>query len=165
MPRKKDIRKRWMKQLELYGLSDKDFDLMKSKLTVKFNKEPSNYDVIWGLFQELTIKTTNPQDLKGLYYEKAIFLHEEGRDCFNQLRESVRCELMDVKQQGLANKVEILSAGGCNACKKQSGLVFTINEALEKMPIPCKDCTFKLRKFYKKYFCRCEYIPIYPESL
>lgn len=163
MPRKKDIRKRWMKQLNLYGLSDKDFELMKNKLTARFNKEPSDYDIIWGLFQELTMRTVNLQDLGELYYQKAIFLHEEGRDCFPQLRESAKIQLIQIKNQGYTNKVEILNAGGCEACEKQNGTIFTINEALEKMPIPCSDCTFKLRASYKKPFCRCIYNPFFEE--
>lgn len=153
-----------MKQLNLCGLSEKDFETIKNKLTARFYKEPSDYDVIWGLFQELTKRTINLQDLKSLYYEKAIFLHEEGRDCFSQLRECAKASLMGIKNDHVG-RVEILSAGGCEACKKHGGTIFTTEEALEKMPIPCKDCTFKLSKSYKKPFCRCEYIPVYPESL
>lgn len=150
-----------MKKLNLYGLADKDFDLMREKLSQKFNKDASDGDAIWGLFQNLTTKITSLQELKGLYYEKALFLNDEGRDCFSQLQQSAKVELQYLKKDGLADKVQILSAGGCETCKKLDGKVLTIQDALEKMPIPCKECSYKLRAKDNFSFCRCEFVPAY----
>lgn len=148
-----------MKQLNCYGLSEHDFDLMKDSIFKKYNKEPNDYDVIWNLFVKITLNMDDLQDLKLLYYQKAIFLHEEGQDCFEQLRQSAKCELMYLKQVG-ASKVKILSAGtlSCDACRNQDGQIYNINEALEKMPVPCKSCSFELYKSHGKPFCRCEYV-------
>lgn len=161
MPRKIDIKKKWIKKLNLHGLADKDFDLMKERLSEKFNKDASDGDVIWGLFQNLTARTTDLQELKELYYKKALFLNDEGRDCFLQLQQSAKLELIYLQKVGLVSKVQILSAGGCKSCKKLDGKIFTIKEALEKMPIPCKECAYKFRVKDNFGFCRCCYVPKY----
>jgi hypothetical protein len=164
MPRKIDIKKKWMKLLNLYGLADKDFDLMKERLSKRFNKDASNGDVIWGIFQNLTLRTTDLQELKMLYSEKALFLNDEGRDCLLQLQQSARMELLSFQKDGFTDKVEVCSAGGCDACQKLNGNTFTIKEALEKMPIPCKECSYKFRVRDKFGFCRCLYVPVFYED-
>lgn len=164
MPKSIDIKKKWMKRLNLYGLADEDFDLIKEKLSKRFNKDASDGDVIWGLFQKLATGTTDLQKLKGLYYEKALFLNDEGRDCFSQLQQSAKIELHYLKKDGSADKVEICSTGGCKACKKLDGKIFTIKEALDKMPIPCRECSYKFRIKDNFGFCRCEYVPVYYEE-
>ena len=66
-------------------------------------------------------------------------------------------------QKGGVKQVRISSAGdaSCPACREQSGKVYLIEDALEKMPIPCKDCTFDLHGEHASVgWCRCVYTPI-----
>ena len=88
MSRNIDIKKKWMKKLNLYGLTNKDFNLKKEALSRKFNKNATDSDVIWGLFQNLTAKITDLQELKGLYYEKALFLNYARRECEHKLKKN-----------------------------------------------------------------------------
>jgi hypothetical protein len=58
------------------------------------------------------------------------------------------------KQSGIKMKVAIIAAPGgnnpsCDKCLEQNGKKFTIDEALEKMPIPVEACG--------NGFCRCVY--------
>ena len=94
-----------------------------------------------------------------IYYEMALFLNKEGKDCFSVLQQSAKMNLMKFKQAGVVEKVRILTVGedSCKACRLLENKVFTIEEALEKMPIPCKECTHKLYD-EKKGFCRCSYL-------
>jgi hypothetical protein len=149
-----------LKNLENIGIKikDNDFKTKKRELSIKFGKEAKSSDVIWGLFNELILKMKDLHSLKMIYYEMALFLNKLGKDCFAVLQQSAKMELMKFKQDGFIKKVRILTAGedSCEACRWLENQVFTIEEALEKMPIPCKECTYKLYD-EKRGFCRCCY--------
>ena len=150
---------KWLSNLEQYGITKNDFVIRKDKLSKKFAQEASDRDVIWSIFNELLTKIRDLHSLKMIYYEMALFLNEEGKDCFTVLQQSAKMELMKFKQEGFFKKVRILTAGedSCEACQRLKDTVFTIEEALEKMPIPCKECTHKLYD-EKRGFCRCCYV-------
>ena len=149
----------WLKNLENFGIKDDDFINKRSELSKKFGKEAKSTDVIWGLFNELILETKDLHSLKMIYYEMALFLNKEGKDCFTVLQQSAKMELMKFKQEAFIKKVGVLTAGedSCEACRRLENKVFTIEEALEKMPIPCKECTHKLYD-EKRGFCRCCYV-------
>jgi thioredoxin-related protein len=90
----------------------------------------------------------------------SLFLNDAGKDCFSTRQQVAKMELLTYKKSGVIDKVQILTCGknSCEACQQLDRKVFTIEEALEKMPIPCKECTFIL---YDKTrgFCRCAYLP------
>ena len=52
-----------------------------------------------------------------------------------------------------------MGINSCEACRKLDGKVFTIEKALEEMPIPVIECTTNM---YDKNrgFCRCCYIVV-----
>jgi len=149
----------WLKRLGEYGIVKQDFEIAKAQLSEKFKQEPSNQDVFWSLFHQLIAKNRNNlQTLKMIYYEMALFLNEQGKDCFTQLQLSNKMELLMYKKAGI-NKVQILTCGtgSCEQCQLLQDKIYTIDEALEKMPIPNKDCT---KKMYDKNqgFCKCSYV-------
>lgn len=87
--------------------------------------------------------------------EKAAEDHCEGT------KEYGRSTLERYQNSGV-KRVSISSAGdgSCPACRKQSGKVYLIEDALKEMPIPCKDCTFDFHGVHAKVgWCRCVYIP------
>lgn len=145
-----------------YGINQEEYDQIRKGLTTAFKCEPSPNDVVWSLFQKLIIKFSQQNDfseLSQLYYGMAIFLNEEGKDSFQSAKESRKCELYSYKKIGLMKNVEILCAFDCcESCKNLSGKLFSINEALEKMPIPVKKCSRPLNN-NKLGFCRCIFIP------
>ena len=152
----------WLKNLENFGIKDNDFINERRELSKKFGKKAKSTDVIWGLFNELIIlkiKTKDLNSLKMIYYDMALFLNKEGKDCFTVLQQSAKMDLMRFKQEGSIKKVQILTQqeNSCEACRQLENKVFTIEEALEKMPIPCKECTQKLYD-EKRGFCRCSYV-------
>jgi hypothetical protein len=75
---------------------------------------------------------------------------------FGSQFEAERMRLLKYKQEGL-NKVRIAGSGRCPACINLIGKVLIIDEALKEMPIPVKDCTFKLHGI--PGWCSCRYIP------
>lgn len=148
----------WLKKLEDFGIKDNDFINKRKELSEKFRKEAKSTDVIWSLFNKLILKTKDLCLLKAIYYNMALFLNEGGKDCFAILQQSAKMELMRFKQEDFIEKVKILTTGkdSCKACQRLENKIFTIKEAIEKMPIPCKECTHKIYN-NKKSFCRCCY--------
>lgn len=127
-------------------------------LAERFGKEPGVHDIVWSIFNELLLRTTDFQDQKSLHYSMALFLADEGRDPYRMLQQASRAELMHYKNSGAIDKVKILASGnGCAECESLGGTILDIDQALNEMPIPNKECTYK--SFSKKHsFCRCCYV-------
>jgi hypothetical protein len=156
--------KEWFTRLEHYGIKSRDVDASKQKLSKKFGFERTDRDVIWSLYTDKihdAIKQGNLHLLKILNWDMALFLQEEGKEFFECMQESQKMHLMEYKQQRLA-KVRIISAGGCPACINMIGKVLAIDVALKEMPIPVKDCTFKLHGRTPGW-CRCRYVPYFDD--
>lgn len=150
-----------MKILEQYGVTEKDFENHKKK----FKYEISDKDAIWSLYNKLLQKNfeeNNFQILSRLYSDMALMLNKEGKDCFTFLQQARKMELLRYQRASVMStiikgvKIATCGMNSCEACHKLDGKSFTIEEALEKMLIPCKECTNKI--FNDKYpFCRCCY--------
>ena len=156
--KKVHFRDKWLKDLKQYEITEKDFRIHKDKLSKRFGREASDRDVIWSLFNQLLTKIKDLHSLKMIYFEMALFLNEEGKDCFAVRQQSVKMELLRYKQEAHAKKIRIgIAKDSCEVCQRLGNKVFTIEEALEKMPIPCKECTHKLYD-KKRGWCRCFYV-------
>lgn len=84
--------------------------------------------------------------------EQARLLFMLGENYFPLLQESMKESLRGAMQSGIITHVKILSSRDdrtCEKCKSQHGMVFTIKEALEKMPLPVKCDNGEM--------CRCVY--------
>ncbi len=156
------FRKKWMQSLQGYGLSAQDFDTHREMLRERFGQEPGDGDIIWSMFNDVVHKSiadAKSTELKLPYFEMALFLYQEGRGFVHLLEQSHRMELTAYKRDGILHKVFIITAGdaSCEACQKLEGKVFTVDEALEQMPLPCKDCTFDFAGTGQRGWCRCLY--------
>jgi len=149
------------KKITDFGITEKDYQNKNNELAKNFNREPDSLDIIWGLYNDLISKTKDLQELKMIYYSMALFLDEEGKDFFEILQLSHKMELQHLKQQSFIKKVEISGAGGCSECNKINGKIFNIDEAINTMPIPLKNCTHTINS--DKGFCRCMYLPVFDE--
>ena len=149
----------WLKKLDIFGIKDSDFINKKKELSNKFGTEANSTDTIWGLFNELILRTRDLHSLKLIYYEMALFLNKKGKDCFSLLQQSTKMELLRLKQDDFVKNVRVLIAnnGSCEKCTQLKNKVFTIDKALEIMPIPHKECAHKLYD-KKRGFCRCSYL-------
>jgi len=90
------------------------------------------------------------------YYEVALLLNKSQLPHIKELTEASKNELLHYQQEGL-EKVVIIGTD-CDACKNQNGRILTVAEALEKMPLPHKECSYVLHKSSVP-FCTCCYAP------
>lgn len=136
----------------------------KEDLTKKFGFIPHEMDILWGTSQRLLIDAIKNNDwysAKMIYFEQALLYHYLSKDCFRILQEAKRCELREYQKHGLIKEVEILTcSNSCSSCKKLSGKRLKIEEAFKKMPIPHKDCSFKLNPNAPTGWCRCMYLSV-----
>ena len=151
---------KYKRNLESYGVGNKQFEGEQKKLSKRFNKEAPDTDTLWSLFNLLLIKYAGdyPKS-KMIYYEMALFLDDEGRDSSQMGEASRKMALIDFKQAGI-KKVKISSTTtSCKECKKQDRKVYDIDEALKKMPLPTKKCSHHLNND-KFGFCRCCWLSV-----
>jgi len=151
-----------IRDIEDYGFTEKEFNCKKDEKKKQIGKEPKDGDVIWALFNEKlhkTMKTKNFAELSGIYYDMSRFQIKDGRNPHETLKQSQKMKLLDYQQQEV-KKVEILWSGnGCDSCKKLNGKKYSIQKALEEMPLPNTECSMDV--FEKGFpWCRCDYTPI-----
>jgi len=99
-------------------------------------------------------------------FQSALTADKEGCPFRDHLIESARDTLLLYKRFAPDIKVTISTAGrrhACSACKTQSGKVFSIDEALRLMPLPCSTCSFSLFSTHPGY-CRCIWLPVVEEQ-
>ena len=160
------------KWLTSMGVPFEHFESLKMELTQQLRRPPTAGDVIFTILQQWVeaCKSTGDLDqLTNAYYQMAQFLHEEGGDFFPAMKESRRAGLMGAKERGLSTKVEIratsrhdLSTEGrvllsCPACSQWDGRVLTIDQALDQMPLPNRQCTHEAVGDAPGW-CRCMYL-------
>lgn len=154
-------------RLKRYNITQAEFDERKAELRKQWGREPSDIDVIWGILNDHTVEivskgTLRDKDLVGLKMNsrfKALLLHDEGKDPHELLQEAAKWDLTRLQQNPFVTGVRILAVKtACPICQQLNGRIFTIDEALKKMPIPNKNCTHKHNG--KRGWCRCMYLSV-----
>jgi predicted RNA-binding Zn-ribbon protein involved in translation (DUF1610 family) len=124
----------------------------------KIGKGATYPDLTWSVAQGVLqkfAKTGNYEGMSSIYFSMALMLHREGRPFFHALHEYHKWNLYHYKEQHKdidGVEVSIIPCGdSCPTCSELSGKRFTIDEALEQMPLPVKGCTTD------GGWCRCGY--------
>ena len=156
------IEERFYNTFKEFGLDERYFKKRQTEYDKKAKGNYSPFAFINAIFNELTFDYAKRKDyssLSSMYHAMAYFLYEFNIDrghkhnFFFYLYESQKMDLYYQKQTGFKEKVQIMTSGkgcACSKCYELEGKKFTIDEALEKMPIPVKDC--------ENGFCNCSYI-------
>jgi predicted RNA-binding Zn-ribbon protein involved in translation (DUF1610 family) len=150
----------YLKFFQNYLLTEKQLLKRKEEWFQKFGDKASYSDLTWSVANDLLdsyAKLNEFHDMKMIYFQMALLEKKNNREFFHLLQESTKMELLEYKKnRDVIKKVEILSAGedSCEICNKLNGKRFTIDDALEKMPIPTPDCTNEIG------YCRCLYVAV-----
>ena len=93
---------------------------------------------------------------------EVLVVARNGGDFSMLLQRSYESDLKYFRDTCSATSVQIISVGGqaCGACSELADKVYTIDEALEEMPLPCKSCTTSASGEAAAGWCQCEYLPI-----
>lgn len=147
---------RWLRDLESLGVTREDFEKERSK---RVGGKTGDRDTIWALFNRVALESMKA-GRSGPYWSMAMFLEEEDRDFLTLRQQASKENLQEYERSGVVKNVEVLAAGNsCPSCAALNGRVFTIEEALQTMPILCRECTYKLRDDSARGWCRCVWLP------
>lgn len=109
---------------------------------------------MWGVFNNAIVgQRKDYHTLKSIYMSMARFQRQLGEDFGGCLTLARKMELLHYDKTQHVEKVQVLTMGGCDECRKLHGRAYLIKEALKEMPLPCPACTSG------KGFCICCYAP------
>ena len=94
------------------------------------------------------------QSLSQAYLSQARILFSEGKNHHTVAREAKKCDLRRMLEIGI-EKIKISTCRDervCPGCHSLDGKVFSVQDALEQMPIPGRHC--------EGGWCRCLYIAV-----
>lgn len=150
--------KDFLQTVERLGINKNDFLTEQKELSWKFGSEINSSDVLWSLFKKCRVKMRDLDSLKLLDRAMAVYLKETGQNCFILLSRSHKRQLLTYQEEGIIQTVRISTMDGesCPACQKMEGKIYSVAEALEKRPLPCPECAYKLSSQILG-FCRCRY--------
>ena len=151
------LKENWLKELSKYGILKKDYEDADKNLTKRFRKKAAINDVIWSLFNQAIINNINdPPKLSSIYFDMGRFIRIEGKNDPNlYFEQSTKILLQQYKKSGIKKVRFIASAGDrtCKSCSKLNGKIFDIEDALNRIPVPSKDC--KNLDEHGYVYCRC----------
>ena len=152
-----------IRRLEQFGITPEDIKTEQTNLSDQLGEEVNYSDVYWSLCQKVILGQFTLQEyttIRMLYYDMALFLNKEGKDCQEWLLKSNEAQLLEYQQSNVIKQVEVQnSAGSCKACKKSNRQKMTIQDAFNKKLIPHQDCSCTLH--HEQFpFCQCMYQPV-----
>ena len=141
----------WLVFLEKYDITRRKFDIERDALSERFKTRASANDTVWSILNKLV--ATHPEDA---YREMARLVSQEGKDAQPYIEQALRTQLMSYKARGIKTVwvVGYDNDNGpdystCPGCVELNRKKFSIDEALEKMPVP-RNCS--------SGWCRCGYV-------
>lgn len=107
-------------------------------------KSISINDALWSICNEHVLKnmkTGDTRNIRNLYRQMENILLSEGKNANKTVKMRLYYDLLEQKESGLPIVIPVCPDDCCDACKKIDGKEFDIDEAIEKQPLPPKDCT------------------------
>jgi hypothetical protein len=135
----------------------RDLQISEKAFTEAKNKAPKGRslgDIVWGLIgqrKQEAARKNDWQTVSSITGRQARHLYNAGREYFHVQQAAMKEQLQGALAQGVTH-VKTLSSRDdrtCEKCKSQDGMIFTIEEALGKMPLPVKCDNGEM--------CRCVY--------
>ncbi len=153
------------------GVSRADFEAHRQELTRQFGQSAKTADVLWRIFNESLERTSDWHARQMTYWNMALFVYAEGRECLHLKQQAVKMQLaawQDAADRGVfsweTTKLKVITCGvaSCTSCAALEGATFTFAEASERMPIPVSACTTQVLrppsgKGPASGWCRCTY--------
>ena len=145
----------WLGYLDRFGITKRKFEISRDELSNKFKTKASVHDTVWYILNKWTADNPFTSTTHFAYREMGRLIWQEGKDDKPYIEKALHSQLMYYKLEGV-KQVIVENAGGrnddpstCPQCAKLHGKKFTIDEAIEKMPIP--------RSCISESGCRCSY--------
>ncbi len=150
-----------LRVLSKFYLGEMDLTMKMKQMSIVKGKEFPDWMAALELLKDLIIKTDHPDMKLNMYKGMVDLLAKMGqKEELLTIQEIIaRFTLKSFKDMGF-EKVEVECAeDACPACRKMAGKRFKIDEAMESMPLPCRECTTDIDAI--QGYCRCRYFAVF----
>jgi hypothetical protein len=129
----------------------------------------SDFDLMKFLFEDyynslvINKKHIEFHNFSFSYFSLALYAIERDLEYIDLLSKANYFKLLRFKSAGFIKEVKILSGNNsntCESCKETDGKIFSLDYALEHMPLPNKNCTND-HFGNGKPWCRCTYLSVF----
>jgi hypothetical protein len=109
------------------------------------------------IFSNVLAKAKHEGTSRLIYHQMALFEYRLGQPFFGLLQQAQRADLLWMKTKPYIKSVRIECGDGCPVCHSLHGKIISVTQALETMPVPCRECTHELERG-KRGWCMCIYL-------
>jgi hypothetical protein len=139
-----------------YGFGEPDVRLRKDRMERSMKRPVDEIEAAFSLLSELLTTAESVQEKVALYFGMAEIIHLRGEDPTQPLLAMHQTELGTFKDLGFRLvRVEVMK-DACPECKKLSGKVVPIDEALSSNMLPHRACRHDPKK--GRGLCRCRFL-------
>jgi len=106
-------------------------------------KSTDLHTALWSICEEFlleNIKSKNFENIKTLYLEMESILILQKKSPNQIVKKRLYYDLLNMKQQNSLIVIIVSSYDSCDACKKLDGQEYDIDDAIQKQPLPPKNC-------------------------
>jgi hypothetical protein len=139
-----------------YGFGEPDVRLRKDRLERSMKHPVEEIEAAFSLLSELLTTADTVQEKVALYFGMAEIVHLRGEDPAQPLLALHQTELGTYKDLGFRLVRVETSKDACPECKKLSGKVISIEEALSSNILPHRACKHDIKK--GRGLCRCRFL-------
>lgn len=139
-------------RLQSLGVTRRDFDETRKKLSKEFGSEASVNDTVWRILNKTVAGTRELSARRWAYLEMAHVVSTKGRDPKPYLREAHKVNLDELRRAG-QSAVEVIGPNDrdvCEECQAIQGRRYKLDEVPE---LPYDRCT-------NETGCRCWVVPV-----
>ena len=139
-----------------YGFGEPDLRLRKDRLERATKHPTEETEAAFSLLNELSTTSETVQEKVALYFGMAEIVHLRGEDPSQPLKAMHQTELTTFKDLGFRLVRVEVSKDACPECRKLSGKVFPVEEALKLNTLPHRACKHDVRR--GGGLCRCRFL-------
>ena len=139
-----------------FGFGEPDVSLRKDRLERSMKRPVEEVQAAFSLLSELLTTADTVYEKVALYFGMAEIVHLRGEDPAQPLLAMHQTELNTFKDLGFRLVRVETAKDACAECKKLSGTVISIEEALSRNLLPHRTCRHELRK--GRGLCRCRFL-------
>jgi hypothetical protein len=155
-PAEKKAHKELVGIMMKYGFGEPDLRIRRERMERSTKRPVNEVEAAFTLLNELVSSADSVQEKVSLYFGMAEILHLRGEDPSPALTALHQTELTTFKEIGFRLVRVEPSKDACPECKKLSGKVVPIEEALKGTVLPHRACKHDVRM--KVGLCRCRFL-------
>lgn len=154
-PAEKKAHKELVAIMMKYGFGEPDLRLRRDRMERSMKRQVNEFEAAFGLLGEIVSSSDSVQDKVSLFFGMAEVLHIQGLDPSQPLMAMHNTELATFKEIGFRLVRVESSKDACVECKKISGKVVPLEEAMKGGVLPHRSCKHDVRK---GGLCRCRFL-------